>query len=116
MENNEINPSLGFNRRRMQIVLWIIPVIVWIFLFIVFTLDRNKEMVPLLHSNNTEEISKVENFLEHHGIRYEVREQGTIHVDKADRVELENQLVLMGLVKSNSLLNFVKKNTLNSIQ
>ena len=48
MENNEINPSLGFNRRRMQIVLWIIPVIVWIFLFIVFTLDRNKEMVPLL--------------------------------------------------------------------
>lgn len=101
-------PSSTLDRRKIQILLWMIPVLAWILLLFVFTRENTAQMVPLFSSHNSEEISQVENYLHLHGIDYDVVEKDTICIEKNERDQIQQYLISLGLIKNQEVINFAK--------
>jgi flagellar biosynthesis/type III secretory pathway M-ring protein FliF/YscJ len=100
----------GFNRQKMQLVLWAIPILVWLLLYLIFAWDRSPQLVPLFSSTNTEEITRVEQFLDSHGIVYDTNEPNIIRIAITEKEQVQSQLLAKGLLKTNPTAGFTVAN------
>lgn len=102
--SNQQEPA-GFSRARLHMFLWLIPIFAWILLLFVFTRNPRTEWVPLFSSQDKQNVTKVEHFLENRGIAFDIAEEGIIQVASEERDRVQQQLAIHGLLKREPKIN-----------
>ncbi|MDX9753121.1 MAG: hypothetical protein RBU29_04120 [bacterium] len=106
IDAQSLSKSSSLDRRKITLLLWMIPFLTWVLLLFVFTRDTSSTMVPLFSSRNPAELIEVEHFLESQGIDYSViLESNTICIEQNECEAIQRSLIGMGLIKQPDNLN-----------